>query len=201
VILAFDTETSGLQKKDLDPLDPAQPHLVQLGAKLFDRDWILRGRLICLIRPDGWTIEPEAAAIHGIPESACHKFGIPAAAALAVFQQFCANAHRIIAHHMNFDRAIITAAIHRAGGQGIWWQKKSAALLCTMEAAEPICNLPGEFGTKFPSLEEAVRIILGWNEYVAAHDADLDIDATVALYRKLVERGAVKEVHPFERSR
>lgn len=200
MLLGFDCETSGLPKPSLDPNDPAQPHLVQLGAKLYDRDWKIVGRQTVLIRPEGWEIEPDALAVHGIPTHRCQRYGIRLDSALLTFRDLVEDAARIVAHNAQFDRKVITTAIQRAGGEGLWWAKKAAALFCTMEAATEVCQLPGEYGLKFPSLEEAIALLLPGQDYPIKHDADADIDAAIAVYRELVRRGIAAEVDPFARA-
>ena len=195
--LLLDTETSGLAKPDLDALHPSQPHLVQLGAQLFDQQWVKRGHLTVLIKPDGWEMEPGAEAVHGISTSTCHRYGIPLAAALVAFKPMVLACSRAIAHHMEFDRRVITTAIHRAGGEGVWWARCMNKLFCTMEAATPVCKIEGEFGHKFPSLEEAVKILCPEADLPVKHDADSDIAACAAVYRALVDGGHAVEVSPF----
>lgn len=201
MLLAYDVESSGLLKPGLDSLDPSQPALVQLGAQLFDRNWVKRAHLTVLIKPDGWGLEAGAESVHGISTQTCARYGIALAEALIPFRGLVEAASRIIAHNMNFDRHVIASAIHRAGGQGLWWAKAAPKLLCTMETSTEVCALPGQFGSyKFPSLEEAVAALVpDAANYPVRHDADSDIAATVAVYRALLERGIVKDNDPFAR--
>lgn len=195
--LVVDTETSGLMKDGLDPLDPTQPHMVQLGAQLFDKDWVKRAHLTVLIKPEGWSIEPGAEAVHGISTKTCSRYGIALAEALVPLRGLVACASRVIAHHMEFDRAVISSAIHRAGGEGLWWKRAAGKMLCTMETSTEVCAIPGEFGRKFPKLEEAVAILCPDADLPVKHDAESDIAACVAVYRSLVGMGVVAEVDPF----
>lgn len=192
--VAFDTETSGLVRPDIASDHASQPDLVQLGVKLYDAQWRVTGKATFLIRPDGWSIEPEAEAHHGISEARCARHGVPLVAALAALQALCSNARQIIGHHVDFDRRIIRRAIERAGGQGIWWEKRAADFVCTMEASTPILQLPGQYGSfKFPSLEEAHRHFFPGEDFVTQHDAESDLDATVRIFRELQALGAVPE--------
>lgn len=198
MIAFLDTETSGLRKAGLDPLDPSQPHLLQLGCHLYATDWELVGRLKLLIRPDGWEVEPGAFTVHGIPTVRAQRYGVPLSAALVPFQALVANATRIIGHNVQFDAQVIATAIYRAGGSGNWWAKKRGALYCTMEGSAEPCGLPGQFGEpKFPSLEEALAILLPGQPFHVKHDAESDLIATVALYRELIRRGLARETEAF----
>lgn len=56
MIIFYDTETTGLPLWREPSEHPDQPHIVEIAS------------MNALIRPDGWTISPEAAAIHGISQ-------------------------------------------------------------------------------------------------------------------------------------
>lgn len=197
-VLVFDTETSGLWRDELPITSPEQPHLVQLGAQLFDRQWRRWGHVSCLIKPDGWEIEPQAEEVHGISTHTCHRYGIGLAEALIAFRGLVSVAPRLVGHHVQFDRKVITVACHRAGGEGLWWTRIGHKFFCTMESSTDTCKLPAEFGGfKWPSLEEAVAILLPGETWPVKHDADTDIAATVAVYRELLRRGIVEEADPF----
>lgn len=196
--LLLDTETSNLWHDDLPLTAPEQPHLVQLGAKLFDRQWKKRGHLTVLIKPDGWEITPEAEGVHGISTHICHRYGIPIAEALVAFRGLVMASNRIIGHHVQFDRKVIQAACHRAGGEGLWWSRLGHKMFCTMESSTDVCQLPSDFGGyKWPTLEEAVAILLPGETWPVTHDAETDIDATAAVYRELIKRGVAQEADPF----
>jgi DNA polymerase III epsilon subunit-like protein len=174
---------------------------VQLGAQLFDLRGIKRAHLTALIKPSGWEMEPEAEAVHGISTQDCHRYGISLPEALVPLRGLVQASGRIVAHHMNFDRRVIGAAIHRAGGEGVWWHRAGAKMFCTMEASTPVLKLPGQFGgDKFPSLEEAVAGLCPGQELPVKHDADSDIAACHAVYRALVAGGYVQDFTPFARS-
>lgn len=194
MLLFCDTETSGLFRDELAPNAPEQPHLVQLGAQLYDGNFRKRGHLSVLIKPDGWEIEAGAEAVHGISTATCHRYGVRLAEALVLFRGLTTSALQIIGHNVQFDRKVIELAIERAGGAGLWWSKLGRNMACTMEASTDLCQLPkpsGRPGYKFPKLEEAYAALIG-GEMAAAHDADADIASTVLIYRKLVERGAIQ---------
>lgn len=187
--LIYDTETSGLRKDGLPIDDPSQPRIAQLGLKLFDTSWKCTGHFTALIRPEGWSMEPDAEAVHGISEARCARHGIPIIAALAVLQGFAGNARIIVAHNNEFDRGLVTSELSRLKSDGLWWKRKAPAFFCTMEASTPVCQLPGEYGFKYPSLEEAHRHFYPAEPYSTKHDADSDIEACARVYRALSEIG------------
>ena len=188
--IVFDTETSGLVRGDLPPDHASQPNLVQLGAKLFDAKWVCTGSVVLLIKPDGWSIEPEAERHHGISEARCAKHGVPAVAALAAFQALAENARQVIGHNVDFDRRVMRNAIRRAGGRGIWWEQKAPQFFCTMEASTDVLRLPGVYGSfKFPSLEEAHRHFYPEDPFQTQHDAESDLMAAARVFRALEGMG------------
>ena len=66
-ILVFDVETTGLPLWNEPSEDPRQPHLVQLAALLVDDDTRqVISTLDVIVRPDGWLIPEDVAAVHGI---------------------------------------------------------------------------------------------------------------------------------------
>ena len=200
MLLLVDTETSGLYRDDLPVTAPEQPHMVQLGAQLFDSQFRRRANMTVLIKPEGWSIEPQAEAVHGISAHMCHRAGISLAEALIPLRGLVNAASRVAGHHVQFDRKVIAASCHRAGGEGLWWSRINHKFLCTMETATEVCALPSEFGLKFPSLEEAVAILCPGADLPVRHDAESDIAATLAVYRALLDRGIIEEADPFARA-
>lgn len=185
MILVLDSETSGLLRDDLPSSDPSQPHIVQLGAILFDARWTPAGKLVCLIKPAGWTIEPEAEAVHGISEQRCHRYGIDVCAALSAFADMVQRAETVVAHNMQFDRRVIEAALAKIGAEGGWWRRAVPKLFCTMESNVDVLRIDGQFGWRFPSLEETYRYYYPDREYQPTHSAEADVLACAEIYRAM----------------
>jgi DNA polymerase III subunit epsilon len=191
VILFFDTETTGLPVRggDLDQ----QPHLVQLAAVLMDDQGRERCSLSTLIKPEGWTIPAEAAAIHGITTEDAERFGVPLKAALSVFFGWSQAAAHRVAHNAAFDVGVMMNAAMRTWGK----QPEKLPAFCTMRAATPIVNLPptgrmlaaGFNRPKAPKLEECIRHFFG-EALEGAHDALVDVRACARVFFKLCELGA-----------
>jgi DNA polymerase III subunit epsilon len=189
--LIFDTETTGMVVRDSSPEDPRQPDLVQLGMLLVEtEDWMARARHSMLVKlPEGVTIEEGARKAHGISEEDCQKYGVPAVVAGSLFNQLCLQADLIVAHNMAFDRSIMLTALHRLGGKPD--RMAGMRLLCTMEESTEILKLPGRFDSyKWPSLAEAYRHF-SQRELEGAHDALVDSEACLTVFRALVEGGDV----------
>lgn len=186
--LFFDTETTGMAKFGAPPEDPAQPHLVQLGAILCDADGRVRAEMNLLIKPDGWTIEPQAQAVHGISVEQCEEFGVSRKAALLLFYRMAMSARKLVAHNIEFDLLVLRAALHRASVDPTWLDSGKLAWTCTMKDATNVLQIPGKRGGfKWPNLAEAHRHLLGC-DFDGAHDAMEDVRACKRVFYALQER-------------
>ncbi|MEJ6520298.1 3'-5' exonuclease [Shewanella bicestrii] len=82
LILPFDTETTGLPDWKSPSEADYQPHLVQLAALLVNDKFEIVKELDVIIKPNGWVIPDEVAAIHGITTERAMDEGIPEQEAL-----------------------------------------------------------------------------------------------------------------------
>jgi DNA polymerase-3 subunit epsilon len=188
VFLIFDTETTGKANFRLPATHPSQPRIVQLAGVLLDHNLTECASFSFIVKPDGWAIPDEAAAIHGITTAIAAELGISIEVALSVFRQFHDLASVRVAHNIDFDDLVLTADIHRAT-QAVC-TLTGAARFCTMQAMTPLCKLPsvspyarpGEY--KWPKLTEAYRHCFG-KEMEGAHDALADVRGCAAIYRWL----------------
>lgn len=197
LLLFIDTETCGIPNDRLPDDHPAQPPLVQLGAVLIDEDngaeW---GALDVVVRPNGYSIPPEATRCHGITTAAAVLVGIPLSAVVPMYVHFRSRARAIVAFNKAFDLTIMRQAIARNGKPVTLLGPESVE--CVMEMTTPLINIPptesmkrwGYGGKpKTPSLVEAYRWAFG-EDYVGAHSAIADARATVRLYFELKKRAA-----------
>lgn len=186
----FDTETSGLPLFNDPSEDPRQPHIVQLAAALVDMDTrTTLHSMDVIVRPDGWTIPAEVAAIHGITTERAMDEGIPEGEALEQFMTMWDKRLRI-AHNQSFDARIIRIAQSRFGHDedrlALW---KGGKALCTQNMATPIMKLPptakmkaaGFYKPKSANLQEAHRFFCG-KPFDGAHSAMADVQACKAVY-------------------
>lgn len=199
MILAFDTETTGLPDWKRPSEDPCQPHLVQLAMILLDDDLMERASVSVIIRPDGWTIPDEVAAIHGITTEIARRVGIPEQAAVELFMWLSYSWDTtMLAHNVKFDQRIMRIAKLRHGQtrQDIEDDERKPTF-CTMIAAQPIVNLlptdrqlaAGFTGPKQPKLAECIKHFFG-EDLIGAHDALVDVRACVRIYRHLTAKAA-----------
>lgn len=199
MILAFDTETTGLPDWNAPSDGPTQPHLVQLAMILLDDDLTERASVSMIIKPDGWVIPEEGpAAVHGITNAMANRFGVPERMATNLYAQWgLATGALHVAHNTPFDLRIMRIALLRAGYTKERLDGLKVESFCTMRASTPIISLPptekmvraGFKKPKPPKLEECIRHFFG-EELIGAHDALVDVRACVRVYRHLTKPAA-----------
>ncbi|WP_422096852.1 exonuclease domain-containing protein [Variovorax sp.] len=199
----YDTETTGLPLFKEPSEHPGQPHIVQLGACLVDLDTrVVHSTLDVIVKPEGWDIPDEVAAIHGIttelgaavgvPEA--EAVGVPEAEAVGVFLAMWQRAACRIAHNESFDARILRIALMRhfpaCEGEQAWadvW--KAGVAQCTQLISTPILKLPptekmkraGFLKHKSANLGEAYQHFTG-KPLVGAHSAIVDVRACMDVF-------------------
>ena len=185
--LFFDTETTGLPKDWRAPLTAFDnwPRMVQLAWMLCDNVGNTLGSACQLIKPEGYVIPPEAAAVHGITTEKALAEGISMADALTMFGVAVGMAERVIAHNISFDEKIICAEFLR---RGLPLPFAGKTMVCTMHGSTAYCALPGKYGKrKWPTLTELYEKLFG-RKFEGAHDALADVGACKQAYFELRTR-------------
>jgi DNA polymerase-3 subunit epsilon len=180
LVLAFDTETTGLPLWH-EPSDGAdQPHVVQLAMELCTAG----GEVIEVydrIINIGIPIPPEMTAIHGITDEMAAA-GIDPKQALADFFAFVERADVVTGFNVSLDLRMMRIQSARHLGQK-WDCPKSTFDTCF--AATSVCRIPAKPGArskfKKPNLTEAVRHFFG-EDHAGAHNALHDATAARRLY-------------------
>ena len=195
--LFYDTETTGLPDFKAPSESAHQPHIVQLAALLVDLDTRQTIQSMdVIVRPNGWTIPDEVAAVHGITTEHAKAVGIPERMAVEMFMELW-NSRNRVAHNEQFDARILRIALMRHQGNichspsgksvpDIW---KEGRAECTSRMATPICQIPptakmvkaGFSKFKTPNLSEAYRHFTG-GELQNAHSAIADVLACRDVY-------------------
>lgn len=177
--LFFDTETTGLPlfKEPSEHLD--QPHIVQLAACLVDLDTRKTiASMDVIIKPEGWTIPDEVAAIHGITTAHALEVGISEGMALDMLMAMWAQRLRI-GHNESFDARIIRIAQHRFGKPELELEQwKAGQAECTCWMSRPHTKLEKN---KLPKLGEAYQHFIG-KPLENAHSAMADVHGCIAVY-------------------
>lgn len=192
--LFYDTETTGLPLFSEPSEDPRQPHIVQLAALLVDLDTRkTMASIDVIVRPDGWTIPDDVAAIHGITTEHALDVGIGESMALGLLLELWGETRATqrlrIGHNEQFDARIVRIALMRYEDEPLADRWKAGAAECTARMATPICALPPtekmkaakRFHHKTPNLTEAVAHLLSAN-LANAHSALADAQACRDIY-------------------
>lgn len=192
MILAFDTETSGLPMFR-DPSDhPDQPHLLQIAAILCDFDGKELAQLSTIVKPGaGCIIHPKALEAHGITLERAQDEGADPQEVFRSFDALAGQASLIVGHNVPFDIRI--ARIHSARHFGVKWDNPLPTF-CTMRRSDRFTNLPptdammaaGRHHSKAPTLTEAYRHFFG-EEFDGAHDALNDVKASLRIFHHLTK--------------
>lgn len=184
--LFFDTETTGMVEFKKPHTDPKQPDLLQLAFILDDREGNTISEFCSILFDEAYIpIHEKALAVHGISKEKARMFGIPADEGLEKFRTCWEASTTLIAHNISFDKKVMKTAFHRSSS--LSHPQTTPIEYCTMRTATPILKLPGKFGHKWPTLDEAYRVLIDPNGFEGAHDALNDVRACRAVYYKLQE--------------
>lgn len=181
--LFFDTETTGIPKNYKAPASDLNnwPRLVQLAWLVADDAGHEITSSEYIVKPDGYTIPPAAAKVHGITTEMALQNGLDIRAVLDPMIEAINKATVLIAHNMSFDEKILGSALLRAGYPN---HVEGKQRLCTMQSATNHCRIPGPYGYKWPTLQELHRKLFD-AEFSGAHRALVDVQACARCYFEL----------------
>lgn len=164
IFVCFDLETSGLSARS--------GGIIQLAAIRFDLETGETGRIDMLVNPGG-PVGPGAQQLTGI-DPARLRLAMSPAQAVRVLTEFCAGAELIGHGATTFDRSFIAAQAPALRSRPIFDTLPLSRLL-----------LPGQPSYKLGALTQA----LGLSRFHRhPHQAASDVEATIALFRLLIER-------------
>ncbi len=181
--LFFDTETSGIPRNYKAPASDLKnwPRLVQIAWLLVDDAGEEVECAEYIIKPEGFTIPPGAARVHGITTEMALRDGIDIKSILTAVMSSLGRASVLVAHNIQFDEKILGAELLRAGFPN---PVESKPRKCTMRSATDYCRLPGPYGYKWPTLQE-LHLKLFNEPLEGAHRALVDVRACARCYFEL----------------
>lgn len=187
--LFVDTETTGKPRNWQAPVSDLGnwPRIVQLGWLECVDGGELQEVSQYIIKPDGFKIPNDVVRIHGISTERALAEGVDLKKALSEFATVLRRAKAIVAHNLNFDESVLGAEFIRAGVKGGFGKKQR---ICTMRAATDYCKLPGQYGYKWPTLEELYRKLFK-KGLERAHEAAADIRACAECFFELKRIGVI----------
>ena len=191
--LWYDVETSGLPLFKEPSEHPDQPHIVQLGAVLVDMD--TREELEALdeiIRPEGWTIPDDVAAIHGITTERALAEGLAAVDVLQRFFGMWRRSPQVVraGYNEGFDARLVRIACFRHFDEALADEWKGGIAHDVMPVVTPMCKLPPTAAMvragrgkqfKSPKLSEAYEHFFG-EPLAGAHSALTHVRATLRIH-------------------
>lgn len=189
--LFFDTETTGLPQNYNAPIEDLNnwPRLVQLAWLIYDRGGEKTGQGNFIIRPEDFMIPEQSSRVHGITTERALTEGVDLKETLLNFADAIRESQIVIAHNMSFDEKIIGAEFLR---KKILHDLFNTIRVCTKEEATDYCQLPGNYGYKWPRLDELHIKLFGKN-FDDAHDALADVEACARCFFELCKRGVIRE--------
>ena len=178
--ICIDTETTGKWNFKLPPDHATQPRACQIATAVVDENASVKARFSSLIIPDGWKIDPEAAAVNKLSDELCCAVGMPILCVLQILEMMASKCTMVIAHNLDFDEAVVQNEYRKKD-----LSKNAMAGLerfCTMKASAPILKIAGKYGDfKWPKLAETHRHFFKC-DFDGAHDAMADVEACLKCY-------------------
>ena len=190
--IIIDCETSGLFDFKQPAHAPGQPRLASLaiiqaedhedGATLESRSLYVTHEHNFFIRPDGWEMSPEVAAIHGLTTEFLLANGEPLMDALDHYTNLIKEGRVVCAYNSQFDTKVMRGELRRAGLPDLF---ESTPNICLMRACTNVCRVPKKSGGgfKYPKLSEACAFFKITEE--AAHSALGDARSAFAVMQHL----------------
>lgn len=184
--LFFDTETTGKitdYKASFKEVEKF-PRITQFAWQVYNSEGKLFKSFQSLVKPDGWKVPKEEFFIkNNMSTERCELEGRPIKPMLEQFLNELEDCKYLLAHNMNFDLPVTASEMYRLGFQA----KNKPQKICTMQPTTDICQLPGPYGFKWPSLQELHQFLFKC-DFEGAHDASDDVTATAKCFFELKKR-------------
>lgn len=184
--LAIDCESTGL----FDYTKPAdaegQPRVCQIGMIWLDHDLSVKGEAEYLVRPDGWSISPEATAINGLTQDMLEQHGTSINTALERYAEAIDTRHIIVGFNVPYDIKLMRGELRRYQMEDRYMQTRT---LCVMQGCRDIVGARTKQGRKKnPTLEEACSYF-GIEREPLPHRALGGARAVLSILQKMREQG------------
>jgi DNA polymerase III alpha subunit (gram-positive type) len=177
VLIAFDTETTGLVKSTLLPLD-RQPEMIEFYGCVFTPEGEILKELELLIKPRALPLPAVITKITGLTDEDL-KDAPDVSEVVPAIAEFLESVPTVYAHNASFDRDIIDIAMKRAEREPVKWPQ----LVCTVEQTMAIKG----YRLKLVELHEH----LFGEKFDSAHRARYDVQALVRCIVRLKADGVL----------
>lgn len=188
--LFFDTETTGLPENWKAPMTDLDnwPRVIQLAASAYEDDGTLIDSFEILIKPDGWEMPTDKFwTDNGFSQERSIQLGIPVNEALKEFIKYHDSCDTLVAHNISYDYNVLGAEMIRAKMRC----NKVLMKFCTKDIGTDYCQIEGPYGYKWPKLEELHFKLFGC-DFVGAHQAGSDVEATAKCFFEMKKLGLIK---------
>lgn len=187
-IFVFDTETTGFIDKKESDLEK-QPHIIQFAGilwEIIDGKWKEISRINEFVKPP-INIPYWSSQVHHIydidvmqEQNFMQK--------VELFLPFINESDAIVGHNIEYDEWMFMLEMKRLWREYDYHPKQS---ICTMYGSRDFCQLPRKIESspwfKLPKLWELYKTLF-WEYFVWAHDAMVDVEATVKSFVELVNK-------------
>lgn len=190
-IFVFDTETTGFIDKKEPNLDK-QPYIIQFAGimgELVDGKWTELERVNELVKPPILIPYASSQVHHLYDIDVADKSDFTSQA--ESFLKYINEADAIVGHNIEYDESMFRLEMKR-----LWreYDYKPVQSLCTMYTSRDFCKLPkkmlGSPWYKLPKLWELYKTLF-WEYFIGAHDAMVDVEATVKCFVELVNKWVI----------
>lgn len=133
----IDVETNGLFdfKKPAD--HPDQPRLAEFGMVCLRDDFHFEREYSALVKPDGWSMKPEATAVNGLTDELLHAEGIPVAQVLQAYTDAILGEGRVIvSFHAQNDCKQMRGELRRADMDDLFEITRNICAMRSVQAAK-----------------------------------------------------------------
>lgn len=187
--LVFDTETTGMPRNWKAPVSQVSnwPRVVQLAWILIDAEGNEIARKDRIIKPEGYSIPPDATRIHGISTERAKLEGAELPLVLDEFETALNRSGVVVAHNIDFDYKVLGSEFYRLKKMNPLDNYKQ---ICTMKESTHFCAIPNRYGYKWPSLSELHHKIYG-RGFEEAHNAMIDVEVCKNCFLELRKRGVI----------
>lgn len=188
--LFFDTETTGLPKNYNAPASDSNnwPRLVQIAWIIDNENGDRLYQQSSIIKPEGFQIPVSVSKIHRITTEIALEKGEDLKTVLKKLATHLIKCDCLVAHNIAFDEKIIEAEMIR---KKVPISFQHYDKVCTMLQSVNFCKKQGQYGYKWPRLQE-LYIDLFEEDFEEAHNAFADISATAKCFWELKKRKVIE---------
>ena len=191
--VVFDTETTGLFRRNAQPSDTAEydgARVLQIAYVVCDEAWRELRSSCYIVSPGGeHGFVVDGTQIHGITSDRAVAEGVSFKIAVeGLFSELEKPNVALVAHNAEFDMNVLVSELYRRGHTKWLSLLETTPVVCTMQTTTDLLKLPGRFGYKWPRLEELYRWVTG-EAMTDAHDALRDCQNLCYALRTMKAQG------------